>query len=123
MEKYQESPSFTVDGDLGSKIATELDIDMSTVDSFTLTVSFGDIMKTKINWESLERGIQTTKINMNHEIIKELKGKKGKRTSLCIILESLSCKAEGPISGTADEEGKSTGSQANSPSQAKQCIF
>lgn len=102
-ENYKDTPSFSADGDVGAKIASELDIDLSTTDKFSINVNFGDIIKTEVNWESLERELAKSVVNADHEIFKELSKKK--RTTLCVVLESLACKKEGELSEESDLTG------------------
>jgi len=102
-EGYKDTPSFNADGSIGTKIATELDLDLSTTNKFSLKVDFGDISKTDVKWESLERALAISKVNLDHEIFQELKQKK--RTSLCIVLESLACKKDGTLDETSDIKG------------------
>ena len=102
-EGYKDTPTFNVDGSLGAKIASDLDLDLSSTNKFSLKVNFGDITKTEVKWESLERALAKSKLNADHEIFKELKQKK--RTSLCVVLESLVCKKD----ATLDEESDLTG--------------
>ena len=78
-------------------------MDLSTTNKFSLKVDFGDISKTDVKWESLERALAISKVNLNHEIFQELKQKK--RTSLCIVLESLACKKDGTLDETSDMKG------------------
>ena len=72
-------------------------------DKFSLNVSFGDIMKTEVKWEPLEKDLATTAANVNHEIFKEIEQKK--RTNLCVVLESLACKKESPLDETSATTG------------------
>ena len=102
-ESYKDTPTFNADGSIGAKIATELDLDLSTTNKFSLKVDFGDISKTEVKWESLERALANAKLNLDHAIFKELKQKK--RTSLCLVLESLACKKDGTLDEVTDEKG------------------
>eukprot|EP00794_Sanderia_malayensis_P017683 gene17683-19448_t len=107
-EKYKDTPSFNADGDIGAKIATELDIDLSMTDKFSLNVDFGDIVKTKVKWEALEKKLASLKINLNHALFQEVA--KSKRTRICIVLESLACKALGPLEEDVDVKETGTAS-------------
>ena len=78
-------------------------MDLSTTNKFSLKVDFGDISKTDVKWESLERALAISKVNLDHEIFQELKQKK--RTSMCIVLESLACKKDGTLDETSDLKG------------------
>ena len=100
---YKDTPSFSIDGDIGAKIATQLDIDLSMTDKFSLNVDFGDISKTEVNWQQLEKCLSLVKIKSDHVLFKELQQQH--RTSLCIVLESLACKAEGPLAEESDQTG------------------
>eukprot|EP00795_Rhopilema_esculentum_P013532 gene13532-4416_t len=105
-EGYKDTPKFNADGDIGAKIASELDIDLSMTDKFSLTVDFGDVMKTEVNWEQLERELAKSLVNSNHEIFQQLH--EMKRSSLCVVLESLSCKKDASLDEESDmtEKGK-----------------
>eukprot|EP00795_Rhopilema_esculentum_P013531 gene13531-4415_t len=105
-EGYKDTPKFNADGDIGAKIASELDIDLSMTDKFSLTVDFGDVMKTEVNWEQLERELAKSLVNSSHEIFQQLH--EMKRSSLCVVLESLSCKKDASLDEESDmtEKGK-----------------
>lgn len=105
---YKDTPSFSIDGDIGAKIATQLDIDLSMTDKFSLNVDFGDISKTEVNWQQLEKCLSLVKIKSDHVLFKELQQQH--RTSLCIVLESLACKAEGPLAEESDQTEKAKAS-------------
>ena len=101
---------------MGAKIASELNIDVSTTDKFSLCVNFGDISKTEVKWESLEEGLAKSKAKIDHEIFKELAQKK--RTTLCIVLESLACTKDSALSEEADLEGTQKAIRIN-----RECVY
>ena len=78
-------------------------MDLTTTDKFSLNVNFGDISKTEVNWESLEKALANSIVNVNHEIFKEMR--QTKRTSLCVVLESLACKKDGTLDEESDLKG------------------
>ena len=61
MEKFVENPTFKIDGDVGAKIASELNLDFSTTDSFVLSVNLGDIEKTKVSFDMINLSISILK--------------------------------------------------------------
>jgi len=109
MEKYKENPHFGISGDLGGSLAKELKLDVNTVDSFDLTVDLGDIVKERVVYQSVCDAVKEIPVNVDHELLQEVRAEK--RTSLVIVLESLSCKANGKLqeddkaSASADIEG------------------
>ena len=73
-------------------------------DKFSLSVDFGDITKTEVKWEPLEKALASVRINPDHALFREVA--KSKRTSLCIVLETVACKGDSPLSEDSDMKGK-----------------
>ena len=58
LEKFIETPTFTAQGDVGAKIASELNLDLKGTDDLKISLDLGNIVKTKVNWEVLEEQLQ-----------------------------------------------------------------
>ncbi|XP_057303085.1 uncharacterized protein LOC130642743 [Hydractinia symbiolongicarpus] len=114
LENFSESPTFKVSGSIGGKIASELNFNLSGSDTVTLTIKLGDVVKTEVCWQTLQEFLQENRVNLSHSIFREVR--KSKRTSLCVVLESLSTKGDGNLEETSEatvstddkEGGKST---------------
>jgi len=101
LEQFVEKPTFKVRGDIGTKIASELNLDLSGSDDLSLTLNLGNILKTRVNWEMLQEKLQVNSVNMKHRLLKEVE--KEQRTTLCVVLESLSTQGEGMFEKDSDE--------------------
>jgi len=104
MEDFTETPTLKVNGSIGTKIAKELNLNLSGSDTMTMTIKLGDIVKNECDWESLQEALEKQRIKTNHPLLKETK--KSKRSTLCVVLESLVTKGEGELSKDTDIEVK-----------------
>ena len=49
MEDFSESPSLKIHGSIGSKIAKELNLNISGSDTMSMTIKLGDIIKNEVS--------------------------------------------------------------------------
>ena len=49
MEDFTESPSLKIHGSIGSKIAKELNLNLSGSDTMSMTIKLGDIIKNEVS--------------------------------------------------------------------------
>lgn len=100
LEDYQETPTFKIDGNIGSKLASELNLNVSGSDTMSLTIKLGDIVKSEVDWELVQEELETQRIKLHHPLLREVK--KSKRTTLCVVLESLATKNDGEFEKQTD---------------------
>ena len=48
MEDFTETPTLKVNGSIGTKIAKELNLNLSGSDTMTMTIKLGDIVKNEV---------------------------------------------------------------------------
>ena len=100
LEKFIETPTFTAQGDVGAKIASELNLDLKGTDDLKISLDLGNIVKTKVNWEVLEEQLQKVVVDIEHPLFNEVK--QYKRTNLAVVLETLMTQDEANVKEDAD---------------------
>ena len=103
MSKYKNEPQFHVSGKLGGKIASELGIDLSTTDAFTISMNFGTVIKRDIKWQTLHDALAESEFNLDHVFVQKILD--SKRSSLCIVYEVLTCRGDSELDSDCDVEG------------------
>ena len=101
LEKFVESPSFKASGDIGTKIASELHLELKGSDHLEISLDLGNIEKTKINWEMLEEQLQKVSVDTAHPLFSEVN--QHKRMNLGLVLETLMTQSEASVKGDADK--------------------
>ena len=101
LEKFIETPSFKAQGDVGAKIASELNLELKGTDDLEISLDLGTIVKTRVNWEALEEQLQKLVIDIEHPLFNEIK--QHKRMNLAVVLETLTTQDEGDLKEDADK--------------------
>ena len=105
IRNYKNEPKFHVKGKLGGKIAQYFGIDASSVDSFTVDMNVGTVIKRELKWDVLNELLADNTLNVDHEfVLQYILGKP--RRSLCIVYETVSTASDAEVDSDADEEGK-----------------
>ncbi|XP_047132380.1 uncharacterized protein LOC100201064 isoform X1 [Hydra vulgaris] len=100
VKDYIENPTLNIKGDVGAKIASELQLEFSASDSVSLNINVGSLQKQEIKWQKLDNALQSSKVNTRHPLLEEIQFLK--RTELAVVLESISTCADSTLSGSAD---------------------
>ncbi|CAH3131846.1 unnamed protein product [Pocillopora meandrina] len=100
---YKNEPKFHVSGKLGGKIASEFGIDASAIDSFTISMNVGTVLKREVTWDNLKKVLADTTLNLDHEYVQYILAKQ--RRSLCIIYETVATKGDTDLDSDSKEEG------------------
>lgn len=90
-------------GKLGAKIATELGIDLSATDSFTISMDVGDVAKREIRWSNLNDALADITLNLDHEYVQYILSKP--RRSLCVIYETVSTHGDTELDSDSSGQG------------------
>lgn len=61
-------------------------------------------LRVQMYWESVQEALQQNQINVDHVLFNEVK--KSKRTTLCVVLGSLSTSGEGKLDEKTDATGE-----------------
>ena len=101
LEKFVEAPSFKASGDVGTKIASELHLELNGSDHLVISLDLGNIEKTKINWEMVEEQLQKVSVDTAHPLFSELN--QHKRMNLGLVLETLMTQGEASVKEDADK--------------------
>ena len=101
LEKFVETPSFKASGDLGTKIASELHLELNGSDHLEISLDLGNIEKTKINWEMVEEQLQKVSVDTAHPLFNEVN--QHKRMNLGLVLETLMTQGEASVKEDADK--------------------
>ena len=101
LEKFVESPSFKASGDIGTKIASELHLELKGSDHLVISLDLGNIEKTKINWEMLEEQLQKVSVDTAHPLFSEVN--QHKRMNLGLVLETLMTQGEASVKEDTDK--------------------
>ena len=100
LEKFIETPTFTAHGDAGTKIASELHLDLKSTDDMKISLNLGDIDKTRIDWDIVQKQLQKIAVNTAHPLLNEIKNYK--RMKLALVLETLMTRGEASVKEDAD---------------------
>ena len=100
---YKNEPKFHVSGKLGGKIASEFGIDASAIDSFTISMDVGTVLKREVTWDNLKKVLADTTLNLDHEYVQYILAKQ--RRSLCVIYETVATKGDTDLDSDSKEEG------------------
>ena len=100
LEKFVEAPSFKASGDLGTKIASELHLELTGSDHLEISLDLGNIEKTKINWEMLEEQLQKVSVDTTHPLFSDVN--QHKRMNLGLVLETIMTQSEASVKEDAD---------------------
>ena len=101
LEKFIETPTFTAHGDAGTKIASELHLDLKSTDDMKISLNLGDINKTRIDWDVVQKQLQKIVVNTAHPLLNEVKNYK--RMKLALVLEALMTRGEASVKEDADK--------------------
>ena len=101
LEKFIETPTFTAHGDAGAKIASELHLDLKSSDDMKISLNLGDIDKTRIDWDIVQKQLQKIAVNTAHPLLNEVKNYK--RMKLALVLEALMTRGEASVKEDADK--------------------
>ena len=104
IRNYKNEPKFHVKGKLGGKIAQYFGIDASSIDSFTVSMDVGTVIKRELKWNVLNELLADNTLNVDHEFVQYILGKP--RRSLCIVYETVSTGSDADVDSDAAEEGK-----------------
>ena len=100
LEKFVEAPSFKASGDIGTKIASELHLELNGSDHLEISLDLGNIEKTKINWEMLEEQLQKVSVDTTHPLFSDVN--QHKRMNLGLVLETIMTQSEASVKEDAD---------------------
>lgn len=103
ISNYKNEPKFHISGKLGGKIASEFGIDASAVDSFTISMDVGTVLKREVTWVNLKKALADTTLNLGHEYVQYIRTKQ--RRSLCIIYETVATQGDTDLDSDSREEG------------------
>ena len=95
LKQFEELPILNIGGSLSAKIAKECNLDFKANDVLKLVLKLGDIEKNQVSWQKLHKELESKKINVNDEVF--LTAKHSPRTSLCVVIESISTKDDGTV--------------------------
>ena len=105
VQNYKNEPKFHVHGQLGAKIAQEFGIDVSAIDSFTVSMDVGTVVKREVGWELLNEALADKTLNLDHEFVQYILHKP--RRSLCIVYETVATGSDADVNSNSLEEGNS----------------
>ena len=100
---YKNEPKFHVSGKLGGKIASEFGIDASAIDSFTISMDVGTVLKREVTWDNLKKVLADTTLNLDHEYVQYILAKQ--RRSICVVYETVATKGDTDLDSDSKEEG------------------
>ncbi|KAL9958297.1 hypothetical protein ACROYT_G035297 [Oculina patagonica] len=103
IESYKNEPKFHVSGKLGAKIATEFGIDLSAVDSFTISMDVGTVTKREVRWGNLNDALADITLNLDNEYVQYILSKP--RRSLCVIYETVATRGETEFDSDSNKQG------------------
>lgn len=103
IHNYKNEPQFHVHGKLGGKIAEEFGIDVSAIDSFTVSMDVGTVIKREVRWVELNEVLAELTLNLDHEFVQNILHKP--RRSLCVVYETVLTSSEADVDSNSVEEG------------------
>lgn len=103
IQNYKNEPQFHVHGKLGGKIAEEFGIDVSAIDSFTVSMDVGTVIKREVRWVELNEVLAELTLNLDHEFVQNILDKP--RRSLCVVYETVLTSSEADVDSNCVEEG------------------
>lgn len=109
MKKFQDKPDFNLNGSLdiasslAKKIAAQANIKMEADDKLELVVNLGDIIKCEVPYKDLQEAMTSSPINIAHPLYVEA-ARQSPKSSLCVVIEELSTKDDGSVSGEGEKK-------------------
>ena len=92
-----------MNGKLGAKIATEFGIDVSAIDSFTVSMDIGTVTKKEASWKTLNSLLSDTAVNLDLEFVQYVLSRK--RKSLCVVYETVTTRGDLDLNADSQVEG------------------
>ncbi|XP_067936027.1 pejvakin-like [Watersipora subatra] len=95
---FNASSTIKITASLSAQLKSFFESELKDVDNIGLEAKLGDLHISQVNEQSLIDQLRTRKLNMNHELVKELAGKD--RRALCIVTAVVKTAAPASINST-----------------------
>ena len=103
IHNYKNEPKFNVNGKLGTKIAKDFGIDISAVDSFTVSMDVGTVIKREVKWKDLNELLKDKMLNLDHEFVQYILAKP--RRCICIVYQTVVTESDTDVDSDSVRKG------------------
>ncbi|XP_068688511.1 uncharacterized protein [Montipora foliosa] len=103
IHNYKNEPRFNVNGKLGTKIAKDFGIDISAVDSFTVSMDVGAVIKREVKWKDLNELLKDQMLNLDHEFVQYILAKP--RRCICIVYQTVVTESDTDVDSDSVRKG------------------